>query len=139
MKVRFAALADAVLAQQDGKLNVIGLGIDIIKATSYPYVHPTLSVLFMLTFDPDEIGKEQKLQMLVVTPGGLDVPPANFEMTPKPPDYPDLPVRGSIIAAFNGFPFEGPGVYVWRLIWLNTGATIGEASVKALPPPPSGD
>jgi hypothetical protein len=133
MKLRLATLADTVIPQSDGKLNVIGMGIDIIRAPVYPYLHPTLFALFIVVFEGNEIGRTHRLQMQFFSPDGPKIPPADFEMILQPPEHPDLPVKGNIVAGFQGFPFASPGTYVWRLVNLADGKTIGEVTAKALP------
>ncbi len=69
MEVDFAFLADGAEAV-NGKIHVIGGGIDTIWAQQVPVVYPRLSFVLRMVFDVAEIGRKHKLEIQIMDEDG---------------------------------------------------------------------
>ena len=63
MRVRMAMLADFALAHQDGKIYILGGGIEIIRPDNFQYTHPTLSLVSKVEFAASECGRAHTIEV----------------------------------------------------------------------------
>jgi Family of unknown function (DUF6941) len=63
MEVEYAFLADAAQTSSDGKLYVLGGGIDRIRAKKFPTAHPSMSLVLKLKLHPAECEREHTLEV----------------------------------------------------------------------------
>ncbi len=75
MRVAFFFLADAAQASPDGKISVLGAGIEGIGSPSFPLVHPYLAVVLKLWSEEPE---PQKEWVLTVALSAKDGTPEKF-------------------------------------------------------------
>ena len=64
MKVMFACLADHAQADQQGKLNIMGV-FDRIQAGRFPARHPQMFLVFRLLLDADDNAKPHRLTIVL--------------------------------------------------------------------------
>lgn len=114
MKVpSFAVLADYVNVTADGKLNIMGI-FDVIRAPSFPVIHPTMRLVLRLQGSPSERGSIKSIEIKMLDADGkqlleiattLSIP----EAAPLNPDFPQ-------IIELNGIPFMHPGAYSFSIL-----------------------
>jgi len=73
MDVEYAFLADAAQTSSDGKLYVLGGGIDRIFAKKFPAVHPAMSLVLKMRLHPTECEREHALELELSDPDGNPV------------------------------------------------------------------
>jgi hypothetical protein len=73
MEVEYAFLADSAQTSSDGKLYVLGGGIDTIYAKKFPAVHPAVSFVLKLELHPTECDREHGLEVELSDPDGNPV------------------------------------------------------------------
>lgn len=109
----FAVLADYANITSDGKLNIMGI-FDVIRAPSFPVIHPTMRLVLRLQGSPSERGSIKSIQIKMLDADGkqlleiatsLSIP----EAAPLNPDFPQ-------IIELNGIPFMHPGAYVFSIL-----------------------
>lgn len=75
MQIEYAFLADAAQVSSDGKLFVLGGGIDRIFATSFPATHPLMTLVIKLQLHPSECEREHGLQVELWDSDGQPIGP----------------------------------------------------------------
>jgi len=70
VEVEYAFLADAAQTSSDGKLYVLGGGIDRIYAKKFPIVHSSMSLVLKLKLHPTECEREHTLELELWDPDG---------------------------------------------------------------------
>lgn len=70
MEVEYSFLADGAQTSSDGKLFVLGGGIDRIFAANFPTTHPYISLVLKLKLDPSECDREHGLEIELWDPDG---------------------------------------------------------------------
>src|SRR3990172_13234108 len=73
MEVEYAFLADAAQVSSDGKLFVLGGGINRVFAQRYPTVHPYMTLVLKLHLHPTECDREHTLEVELWDPDGRPV------------------------------------------------------------------
>lgn len=119
MKLGFAILADVAQAGADGKVSIIGGGFDTIRAAQFPVAHPSLSIAMEMVFERDELDREHRLRIMLMSPLGatLFAPPASPFTPHLPPDLlPGQKVKSVFVVNIAGILFESPGTYRFRII-----------------------
>lgn len=114
MKVpAFAVLADYVNVTIDGKLNIMGI-FDVIRAPSFPVIHPQMRLVLKLQGSPSERGSTKSIQIKLLDADGkqlleiattLSIP----EVAPLSPEFPQ-------VIELNGIPFMHPGTYQFSIL-----------------------
>lgn len=74
MEVQLAFICDAAV-ESGGKLHALGIGIDTLGAAQVPVRHPKLSLVFGMSYGPEDVG-EHVLELRVVDADGRDAIPA---------------------------------------------------------------
>lgn len=70
MDLDYAFLADAAEVSSDGKLYALGAGVNVIRATKFPVMHPHLSLVIRLRLHPTECNREHRLDVELWDPDG---------------------------------------------------------------------
>jgi hypothetical protein len=68
MKLVFAMLADAAVALPDGKVDIQGGGINVLRAVSLPAIHPRLTLVVKVAAEPGDRSREAALLLEGFTP-----------------------------------------------------------------------
>ena len=111
MRALFAFLADYALAHPDGKMYIIGGGVELLRPPSFPYVHPSISLATRLEFTPAESGRQRTIEVHAIdSDGNPFAPPATIQATPqRNPEHPTLPVSVQFVLNMQGLAFQDPG------------------------------
>jgi hypothetical protein len=72
MQLEYAFLADAAQASE-GKLFVLGGGIDRIFAQSFPAIHSHMTLVLKIELHPAECGREHNLEVELWDPDGTPI------------------------------------------------------------------
>jgi hypothetical protein len=93
MRVAFAYLADYALAHPDGKVYVVGGGLDTIFAVQLPVQVPQLSLVVKIEFAPTECNRQHAVEVHGLdVDGNAFIPVVNlFAMPLRNPSAPTLP------------------------------------------------
>ena len=70
MEVEYGFLADGAQTSSDGKLYVLGGGIDRIFAKQFPAVHPMMALVLKIRLHPSECEREHNLELELWDPDG---------------------------------------------------------------------
>ena len=118
MRALFALLADVALAHPDGKIYMLGGGIEILRPPSLPFVLPNMSFVVKIEFSPAETGRERLIEVIPMDSDGRPVsPPARVTITPtRNPEYPGLPVSTQIVLNMRDLPIEQAGSLAFAVL-----------------------
>ena len=117
MDVEYALLADSAQVVQ-GKLYMLGGGIDQIGAYNFPAVHPFLTLAMAIKVYPAECGREHKLEIEVWDQDGTRIGPhleAKFSTDRRKDD----PMKHSLVQLVLNFAqpkFDRPGDYAFQIL-----------------------
>jgi len=94
VRALFAMLADFALAHPDGKVYILGGGVEILKPPALPFVLPNVSFITKIEFTPAETGRARVLEIVPLDSDGRPLGPrARIDVMPlQSPEYPGLPV-----------------------------------------------
>jgi hypothetical protein len=70
VEVEYAFLADGAQTSSDGKLYVLGGGIDRIFAGQFPATHPIMALVLKIKLHPSECEREHNLELELWDPDG---------------------------------------------------------------------
>ncbi len=73
MQLEYAFLADSAQVSSDGKLFVLGGGIDRIFSVSFPAMHAYMSLVVKVQLHPAECGREHGLEVELWDPDGAPI------------------------------------------------------------------
>lgn len=118
MRVPFAFLADFGLAHPDGKIYVIGGGLDTIQVPSFPAMHPQITLVLKLEFAPTECGQQHTITIHPLDADGAPfLPAATLQVTPqRNPKYPRLPVGLQYVLNIQGLMLSKEGEYAFSVV-----------------------
>ncbi len=140
MKLLFAFLADSALSHADGKIYVIGGGVEMLSGPEFPLRHPNLSLVVKLQFSPAECGRTHPIEVQ-----GLDSdakpfgPTLRVDATPqRNSQFPTRPVGVQFVLNMQNIQIDKPGDYVFSILvgGEERGTVPLSVSKSALPPLP---
>ena len=108
MRALFAMLADVAVGPPDGKVYILGGGVEILKPPVLPFVLPNISFVTKIEFTPAETGRLRVIEVVPLDSDGRPLgPPVRVEVTPqRNPEYPGLPVSAQLIFNIRDLPIE---------------------------------
>ena len=127
MEVDFAFLSDSA-ELVEGKIYVLGGGIDTLWAPQVPSVY-TLTCVLKLTFDVAEIGRKHKLEIHIIDEDGKSIANvgADLEIPGKSPDLPKGWRQSfATVLKFQNLKLPKFGTYSFNIVVNNT-------SLKSIP------
>jgi len=103
-------LADVALGHPDGKVYILGGGVEILKPPALPFVVPNISFVAKIEFTPAETGRPRVIEVVPLDSDARQLgPPARVDITPQQnPEYPGLPVSVQIVLNIRDLPIERP-------------------------------
>jgi hypothetical protein len=116
MEVEYAFLADAAQTSSDGKLFVLGGGIDRIFAKKFPAVHPYMSLVLKMKLHPTECEREHNLELELWDPDGNLVGgkiSGKFSATRQKGGRPSFV---QLVLSIVQARFTGPGDYAFHIV-----------------------
>lgn len=117
MKALFAFLADFALAHPDGKLYVVGGGIDTLVFQNLPAASPQLSLVVRIEFPPVECDRPHVIEIHPLTADGQPFLPAiTMQLTPSRNPYPGLPTSFPFVVTMTAVLFSSVGDYAFSIV-----------------------
>lgn len=116
MDVEYAFLADGAQTAGDGKLYVLGGGIDRIFSQEFPARHPLLALVVKLKLHPIECEREHKMEIELWDRDGQRLGPkvdAQFKADRQPKARPG---SVQIVLNFLGAEFPKPDDYEFHIL-----------------------
>ena len=122
MRFTTSLLADAATLA-NGKLYVLGGAWDGITATIFPMVQPSIAVVLVIEFDPDEVNPAEfnlhDFEIRLVDEEDIPVGPATtgrFELRDSFDAVPGVPIRQPIAITFASVQFQRAGKYRFAVL-----------------------
>jgi Family of unknown function (DUF6941) len=116
MEVEFAFLADAAQVSPDGKLYVLGAGVDRLMAAQFPAVHPLLTLVVKLKLHATECERPHQVEVELWDPDGQTIG-AKVETGFSAPRQPgSRPAFAQIVLSMVQLQFEQPGDYAFQVL-----------------------
>jgi hypothetical protein len=108
MRALFAMLADYALGHADGKVYILGGGLEIVKAPVIPFVIPNISFVVKIEFTPAEAGRPRVIEVVPLDSDARPLsPPTRVEVTPQPrPEFQGLPVSVQVVLNIRDLKIE---------------------------------
>ena len=116
MQLEYAFLADSAQVSSDGKMFVLGGGIDRIFSKQFPATHPYMSLVVKIQLHPAECEREHGLEVELWDPDGKSIGgkvAATFSAPRQPggrPSYVQL-----VMNVLNA-EFRVPGDYAFQIV-----------------------
>lgn len=116
MKVTVALLADHAVAQDDGKVYVLGGGLDRHVSATFPCTI-SLALVVKVAFTSAECGREHRLVSRILAPSGQEARPAVvYPLRPVlRPEVPGDVVSVPFVQNVKDLPLSEPGVYAFLI------------------------
>lgn len=125
MELVYSFLANSGEVMPDGRFNVLGGGIEGVSASAVPIILPSLAIVVVFNFAPDEIGQEYPVGLSLIQPNG--VPSEISGSLLLHPKMPEIASSSTVRlrAMFNvyGLKLSEPGVY--QFVFLGQGRQVG--------------
>jgi hypothetical protein len=137
VEVEYAFLADAADAPPNGKLYVLGAGIDRIWASKFPAVHPTTTLVVKLRLHASECDAPHRLTVDLWDSDGnaVGVHLEQQFVAHRSDDRPVSAVFAQVIMNLIGLRFAVPGDYSFEL--MVDGTHYKSISLALIESPPS--
>jgi len=116
MNVEYALLADAAQTSLDGKLYVLGGGIDRIFAEKFPATHPYLSLVLKMELHPAECEREHELEVELWNPDGNPVGGKLSGTFSADRQAGGRPSFVQLVLNLQSATFEVPGDYAFQIV-----------------------
>lgn len=112
MKIKFAIICESAFTDSEGRLNIIQT-FNIIRASSFPAIHPKLAVVTNIELESKEISAETISQSTEIVHRGsgkmlAKSEPVNMKVSQKK--------NVQFISNFIGLRFDKPGEYDINLV-----------------------
>ncbi len=106
MEVLLSALADHALALPAGKFDTMGLGVDSLPASSFPYTHPVLAAILKVRAGAHDDIDQQTITFKAVDPGGIEFHP-RYSFVVKPEEAGQM--GSNLVYNMTQIVFRTPG------------------------------
>lgn len=108
MRTVFAMLADFALGHPDGKVYILGGGLELLRPPALPFVVPNISFVVKIEFTPAETGRPRVIEVVPLDSDAHPVSaPTRVEVTPQQrPEYPGLPVSVQVVLNIRDLKIE---------------------------------
>ena len=133
MNFVFGLLADfAVAHPTDGKLYIVGGGLQAFTVQALPVTLPLMSLVYRIEFDAAECGRPHTISVRLLRPNGTQiVPPVESSMTPNPNGIDlALPSIANYVLNIQGLELDVPGRWEFELLVNNR--AIGSVSLRVV-------
>jgi len=119
MQLQFAILADAAQVLPGGKFVIMGGGVQVLNAPSFPAMNPALALIVRLSVNSEEVEQQHMLRLELLSPDGTnlfseieDKPiAAQRQQTPAV----DIPPAYTVVINLPALVFPTEGKYQLRL------------------------
>ncbi len=115
--IEYAFLADAAQTSPDGKLYVLGAGINQIKAVGFPAMHPQMSLVVKLNMHPSECDRAHSTDIELWDEDGSKIGGTMNRpfQVPRRKDFPARNVFFQMILNLIGTEFPRAGTYGFQI------------------------
>jgi len=114
MEVKLAVLADYSNISREGKLNLLGI-FDIIRARSFPAVHPNMQLVVTFEAPPSEAGTNKNVQVRLMDADGKQILEVGTHLKLPQPAHGEV-IKSNHILNLNNVAFENPGDYAFCIL-----------------------
>jgi len=141
MKLTLAVLADAATPHDDGKISILGGGVDALRSDSFPFVYGNLALVMKLQFEPDECATRHFIEIRSLREDGKEFLPL-FVLAAHPTvrqGQPNVPVTLPLVRTMRDVRFDSPGRYRFEVLVDKDQLAVMELQVlfNPIPPPES--
>src|SRR5437660_1434114 len=109
------------MPRADGKLDIIGAGLDTIFAAAVPVQHPRIVVAVRTLLSLEDTARDHALDVSLQTAAGDQLAHAHGDLPPAPPEaLPQLPPSGVgvlMVLQFENVVFSEYGVHEFTIVW----------------------
>ena len=116
MEIEFTFLADAAQASTDGKLHVLGAGIDRLLAGQFPAVHPAITLVLKLRLHAAECDRPHNLEVELWDPDGSAVGVKVEAQFSAARPLAGRPAFTQLVLNMFQLQFERPGDYAFQVL-----------------------
>jgi len=136
MKVTVALLADHAVAQDDGKVYVLGGGLDRHVSATFPCTI-SLALVIKVAFVSGECGREHRLVSRILAPSGEDARPAVvYPLRPiLRPEAPGDVVSVPFVQNVKDLPLSEPGTFTFVVGVEDAGPPLAQLDLVVLQGP----
>jgi hypothetical protein len=137
MKVVLAFLADHAVAHDDGKVYVIGGGVDRLQFKEFPATHPSLALVVKLAFQRAEFGRPLAISLRGVATDGTPIAPVR-RITILPQATPSMvgdTVPFPFVHNMHDLVFPNEGLYMFEILANDVELANVELAVVTAPNP----
>ncbi|MBX9790090.1 MAG: hypothetical protein K2Y37_14330 [Pirellulales bacterium] len=127
MELQYALLALNAEQMPGGRLHIFGGDFDVIGVPTLPAVVPPFYIVAKLRVQPDEVGKDHKLEVVLKAPGEEPRTVGSVPLNTVRNEYAPGKSSGSTVIIQVGMAFEKAGDHVFRLVV--DGAEMGSVSL----------
>lgn len=101
-------LADFALGHPDGKVYILGGGLELLRPPALPFVVPNISFVVKIEFTPAETGRPRVIEVVPLDSDARQVSaPTRVEVTPQQRvEYPGLPVSVQVVLNIRDLKIE---------------------------------
>jgi hypothetical protein len=118
MRIAYAFLADTALGHPDGKMYVLGGGIDTVFSPTFPFMAQPLSMVLKAEFDPEDTDAPHLVEVqLLNSEGSALIPSMKTQVLPqRHSKWPDRAVGVQLVLGLAGLRFERPENCQFRVL-----------------------
>jgi hypothetical protein len=130
MILETAFLAQAAEVLPDGRIFVLGGGVEGFLFPILPCTIPTIVIVGRIHFQPEELGRPHKLQVTISNPEDQDIGlEADLSLNPEPAKiFPELGSKIFVAITVGNLQFTQAGIY--RAIFRMNDSHLGELSIR---------
>ncbi|HLZ95809.1 MAG TPA: hypothetical protein VKT20_10815 [Candidatus Dormibacteraeota bacterium] len=134
MRALFAMLADFALGHADGKVYILGGGLEIVRAPALPFVIPNISFVVKVEFTPAEAGRPRVIEVMPLDSDASPLgPPTRVEVTPQQrSEFQGLPVSVQVVLNIRDLKIERAQTLAFAV--LVDGHEVASVPLHILPP-----
>ena len=136
VKLAFALIADYATAGSDGKLNIVGGGIDRLHVRGdLPARFASLAIIFRIDFTNEDVGRAFPLSIRLTAPDGEKMgEDITFNVRVGEAAHPAIrPSPANLVLIVQGLEIQRLGPHTWTL--LHDGDPLGSVVAEAVAAP----
>ncbi|GAC1355596.1 MAG: hypothetical protein NVS4B8_18270 [Herpetosiphon sp.] len=117
MEIAFAFLADAATAPGDGKIYVLGGGINVLGAAAFPFTHHAMTLVVCLSVHPTESDQLHSLEIELWDADGTQVGPKVSGQfgAQRHPEHPSWKIMVPVALTYANTVFPRPGDFEFQI------------------------
>lgn len=118
MRVAVALLCDAAMANPDGKLYIIGGGIDTLFTSAVPWNAQPFALALKIEFSPSEADRPHTVEVQLVDPDGHSIFPAmkSLVVPKRHSAHPTRLIGANLVMNLFGVPIQEYGDHAFHIL-----------------------